>query len=189
MSFAPIVAVGPRAALPHANPTDRRIGDDPFVLVDWGADNVYMSDITRVLLTGKPPAKLKKIYDIVLKAQLAAIDAIGPGKKCEDIDAVARKIITKAGYGKQFGHGLGHGTGLEIHEAAAAGPRPTGGAEAGHDRHRRARHLPARLGRRADRRRRAGHQDRPRGANRRAEAVGTSALSVRSRQWAVGSGQ
>ena len=120
LSFAPIVGVGPQAALPHANPSDRRIGDDPFVLIDWGAcSNQYMSDITRVLLTGKPPARLKKIYDIVLKAQLAAIDAIAPGRTCEDIDAVARKIITKAGFGKQFGHGLGHGTGLEIHE----GPR------------------------------------------------------------------
>ncbi|MEM6799516.1 MAG: Xaa-Pro peptidase family protein [Planctomycetota bacterium] len=118
LSFPPIVAVGPRAALPHANPSDQRIGEAPFALIDWGANSgLYMSDITRVLLTGKPPAKLKKIYDIVLKAQLAAIDAIRPGAKCEDIDATARKIITKAGFGKNFGHGLGHGTGLEIHEA------------------------------------------------------------------------
>lgn len=118
LSFTPIVAVGSRAALPHASPTTRRIGESSFVLIDWGANSgLYMSDLTRMLLTDKPPAKLKKIYDIVLKAQLAAIDAIAPGKKCEEIDAVARRIITKAGFGKQFGHGLGHGTGLEIHEA------------------------------------------------------------------------
>ena len=118
LSFAPIVAVGPRAALPHANPTDKLLGESTFVLIDWGANSgLYMSDLTRMLLTGKPPAKLKKIYEIVLKAQLAAIKAIKPGVACESVDAVARKIITKAGYGKEFGHGLGHGTGLEIHEA------------------------------------------------------------------------
>jgi len=122
LSFTPIVAVGPRAALPHANPTDKLIRESDFVLIDWGANSgLYMSDLTRVLLTGKPPARLKKIYEIVLRAQLAAIDAIRPGVTCESVDAVARKIITKAGFGKQFGHGLGHGTGLEIHEAPRLG--------------------------------------------------------------------
>lgn len=118
LSFTPIVAVGDRAALPHARPTDRRIEADDFVLFDWGTNSGhYMSDITRMVVTGKLTAKFKKIYQIVLKAQMAAIDAIKPGMACEAVDAVARKIITKAGYGKEFGHGLGHGTGLEIHEA------------------------------------------------------------------------
>jgi Xaa-Pro aminopeptidase len=116
-SFTPIVGVGPRAALPHGRPSDVKIGEAGFVLVDWGTNSgLYMSDLTRVLVTGKPPAKLEKIYKIVLEAQLAAIDAVRPGKACHEIDKVARDIITKAGYGKQFGHGLGHGIGLEIHE-------------------------------------------------------------------------
>ena len=76
-----------------------------------------MSDLTRVLVTGKISPKLQKIYAVVLKAQLAGIDAIRPGVACEEVDRVARNIIAKAGFGKQFGHGLGHGTGLDIHEA------------------------------------------------------------------------
>lgn len=123
LSFTPIVGVGPQSALPHATPSDKLIGSDEFVLIDWGANSgLYMSDLTRVLVTGKAPAKLKKIYEITLKAQMAAINAIRPGKKCQEIDAVARKIITKAGFGKQFGHGLGHGTGQEIHEAPRLAP-------------------------------------------------------------------
>jgi Xaa-Pro aminopeptidase len=118
LSFSPIIAVGPRAALPHATPTKRRLGEEDFVLIDWGANSgQYLSDLTRVLVTGKISPKLRKIYEIVLTAQRAAIEAIRPGIKCEDVDQVARSIITKAGYGKQFGHGLGHGTGLDIHES------------------------------------------------------------------------
>lgn len=118
LSFPPIVAAGPRAALPHATPTNQEIGAHDFTLIDWGVNQgLYASDLTRILVTGKILPKLRKIYGVVLKAQLAAIDAIRPGVTCEKVDTVARKIITKAGYGKQFGHGLGHGTGLEIHEA------------------------------------------------------------------------
>ncbi len=118
LSFPAIVAVGERAALPHATPTKRRLGESDFTLVDWGANSgLYMSDLTRIIITGKISPKLRKIYGVVLKAQLAAIDAIRPGRTCEEVDAVARKIITRAGFGKAFGHGLGHGTGLEIHEA------------------------------------------------------------------------
>ncbi len=118
LSFQPIVGVGPQAALPHAIPSDKQVKESPFMLVDWGANSgLYVSDITRMVFTGKPPAKLRKIYDIVLKAQLAAIAAIEPGKTGEEIDTVARKIISKAGFAKHFGHGLGHGTGLEVHEA------------------------------------------------------------------------
>lgn len=118
LSFPPIVAVGPRAALPHARPTQRKLGESDFTLVDWGVNSgLYMSDLTRIIVTGKISPKLRKIYEVVLKAQLAAIDAIQPGKTCEEVDAVARRIITRAGFGKAFGHGLGHGTGLMIHEA------------------------------------------------------------------------
>jgi Xaa-Pro aminopeptidase len=118
LSFPPIVAVGPRAALPHASPTSRKIGASDFTLIDWGAhEGLYVSDLTRILVTGKISPKLRKIYNVVLKAQLAAIQAITPGVTCEKVDTVARDIIAKAGYDKQFGHGLGHGTGLDIHEA------------------------------------------------------------------------
>jgi Xaa-Pro aminopeptidase len=118
LSFSPIVAVGPRAALPHATPTQQPLSASDFVLIDWGANSgLYLSDLTRVVVTGKISPKLRKIYGIVLTAQLAAIEAICPGRTCEQVDRVARKIITRAGFGKAFGHGLGHGTGLEIHEA------------------------------------------------------------------------
>lgn len=117
-SFAPIVAVGPRAALPHAVPTDRRMDASDFVLIDWGAKAPhYASDLTRILVTGKISAKLERVYGVVLKAQLRAIEAIRPGARMSDVDAVARTVIAQAGWGKNFGHGLGHGIGLEIHES------------------------------------------------------------------------
>ena len=117
-SFPPIVAVGPRAALPHANPTGRRIGENDFVLIDWGAfGNLYASDLTRVFVTGKISPKLERIYDLVLKAQRRAISSIRPGISMEKVDSVARRVIEAGGHGKHFGHGLGHGLGLEIHEA------------------------------------------------------------------------
>ena len=120
-SFPPIIAVGPRAALPHARPTNALISEADFVLVDWGADGPtgYKSDLTRVLVTGKISPKLENVYGVVLKAQLAGIAAIRPGARCCDVDAAARKVIEDAGYGKFFSHGLGHGIGLDIHE----GPR------------------------------------------------------------------
>lgn len=118
LSFPAIVAVGPRAALPHATPTAAKLNAADFLLIDWGANSgLYMSDLTRILVTGKISPKLRKVYGVVLTAQLAAIDAIRPGVTCEEVDRVARNVITKAGFGKAFGHGLGHGTGLEIHEA------------------------------------------------------------------------
>jgi Xaa-Pro aminopeptidase len=117
-SFAPIVAVGSRAALPHAVPTERRMDDSDFVLIDWGAKATrYASDLTRILVTGKISAKLERVYGVVLKAQLRAIEAIRPGARMSDVDAAARTVIAEAGWGKHFGHGLGHGIGLEIHEA------------------------------------------------------------------------
>lgn len=119
-SFPPIVAVGARAALPHARPTSQLIGASDFVLIDWGADGrLYKSDLTRVLVTGKIPAKLERVYRVVLAAQEQAIAAIRPGVSGHDVDRVARDIIGKAGFGANFGHGLGHGLGLDIHE----GPR------------------------------------------------------------------
>ena len=103
LSFPAIVAVGSRAALPHARPTSRTIGESDFTLIDWGVNSgLYMSDLTRIIVTGKISPKLRKIYGVVLKAQLAAIDAIRPDRTCEEIDRVARDIITRAGFGKAF---------------------------------------------------------------------------------------
>lgn len=120
-AFPPIVAVGPRAALPHARPTAARISDSDFVLVDWGASAAsgYKSDLTRILVTGKISPKLEKVYGVVLKAQQAAIRSLRAGARCSEIDSVARRVIDNAGFGKHFTHGLGHGIGLDIHE----GPR------------------------------------------------------------------
>ncbi len=122
--FDPIVAVGPNAALPHAHPGSRTIGESPVLLVDWGAETVSgnRSDLTRVLFTGTVSPKVEAVYGVVLKAQLAAIEAIRPGVACKDVDAVARGIIAKAGYDKYFGHGLGHGFGLQIHEQPRLSP-------------------------------------------------------------------
>jgi Xaa-Pro aminopeptidase len=123
-SFAPIIAVGPRAALPHARASAKRIGEADFVLIDWGADEgLYKSDLTRVLVTGRIPPKLERVYGVVLSAQLQAIKAIRPGASCQDVDSVARGVIEKAGFGRQFGHGLGHGIGLDIHESPRLGQK------------------------------------------------------------------
>lgn len=131
-SFKPIVAVGPRAALPHAQPSERRIAECDFVLIDWGArGRLYLSDLTRVLATARISPKLERIYGVVLQAQLAAIAAIKPGALMKDVDAAARDSIAKAGYGKHFGHGLGHGIGLEIHESPRLASNQDGPLKAG----------------------------------------------------------
>jgi Xaa-Pro aminopeptidase len=119
-SFPPIVSVGSQAALPHARPTLKRIDDDDFVLVDWGATaRLYKSDLTRVLVTGRISPKLERAYGLVLSAQEQAIAAMRPGLTGAEVDAVARRVIIEGGFGERFGHGLGHGIGLDIHE----GPR------------------------------------------------------------------
>lgn len=121
-SFDPIVAVGPRAALPHARPGKTKISEAPFVLIDWGATlEGYRSDLTRVLMTSKIPAKFVKAYEAVLAAQTAAIAAMKPGVMVSEIDRIARAEIRNAGMAKRFNHGLGHGIGLDIHEAPRIG--------------------------------------------------------------------
>ncbi len=117
-AFEPIIAVGDHAALPHYRAGLRTFQEAGFALVDWGAvsGKGYHSDLTRLLVTSKLPPKLHQIYGVVLKAQLAGIAAIRPGARCQDVDAAARKVIEEAGYSKYFGHGLGHGIGLDIHE-------------------------------------------------------------------------
>jgi Xaa-Pro aminopeptidase len=117
LAFDPIVGVGPRAALPHGQATSRRVEESDFTLIDWGVnEGQYLSDLTRVIPTARISPKLRKLYGVVLKAQQAGIEAIRPNVTCEEVDRVARSVIENAGYGKQFGHGLGHSFGLEIHE-------------------------------------------------------------------------
>ena len=117
-SFPAIIGVGPRAALPHGRPSEKKISEAEFVLIDWGARvGQYVSDLTRVLVTGKIPPKLERLYGVVLKANRAAIEAIAPGVLLKDIDAAARSVITKAGLGKAFNHSTGHGLGMQVHES------------------------------------------------------------------------
>ncbi|HEV3166653.1 MAG TPA: Xaa-Pro peptidase family protein [Isosphaeraceae bacterium] len=118
-AFPPIVGVGAHAALPHYRPSDKaKVGDADFVLIDWGAmGRPYKSDLTRVLLTGKVTPKFEKVYRAVLAAQERGIAAIRPGRTGREVDAEARSVIEEAGFGRFFDHGLGHGLGMDIHEA------------------------------------------------------------------------
>ncbi|MEX2461986.1 MAG: Xaa-Pro peptidase family protein [Paenibacillaceae bacterium] len=117
-SFDTIVASGERSALPHGVASDRILQGNEFVKLDFGAYyKGYCSDITRTVILGKPTEKHKQIYGIVLEAQMQALDKLKPGMTGKEADAVARDIIRKAGFGDNFGHGTGHGLGMEIHEA------------------------------------------------------------------------
>ncbi|HEX6205761.1 MAG TPA: aminopeptidase P family protein [Solirubrobacterales bacterium] len=119
-SFPAIVAAGPNGALPHAEPGEREIGRGELVVFDMGAQvDGYCSDGTRTFATGDPGPEARAVYEVVREAQQAALDAIRAGVKGEDVDGAARKVIDEAGHGEHFGHALGHGVGLEVHE----GPR------------------------------------------------------------------
>ncbi|MFX3633612.1 MAG: M24 family metallopeptidase [Candidatus Pristimantibacillus sp.] len=116
-SFDTIVASGVRSALPHGVASDKLIGNNEFVTLDFGAYyNGYCSDLTRTVVVGTPTDKHREIYSIVLEAQLHALAHIGPGMTGKQADALTRDIITKYGYGEQFGHSTGHGLGMEVHE-------------------------------------------------------------------------
>ncbi len=124
VAFPIISASGPRSALPHGAPTDRTLQSGDFLTLDFGATvHGYRSDMTRTVVLGQPNERQLEVYRIVLRAQLAAQEAVRPGVKGKDVDKVARDLITAAGYGRYFGHGLGHGVGLEIHEGPSAGAR------------------------------------------------------------------
>ncbi|HEX5713957.1 MAG TPA: aminopeptidase P family protein [Solirubrobacterales bacterium] len=123
-SFPAIVAAGPNGALPHAEPGEREIGRGELVVFDMGAKlDGYCSDGTRTYATGEPGEQARAVYEVVLNAQAAALAAIKAGAKGEDVDGVARKLIEEAGHGERFGHGLGHGVGLEVHEGPRLSPR------------------------------------------------------------------
>jgi Xaa-Pro aminopeptidase len=119
-SFPPIIAAGAHGALPHATPRDVEIPAGTLLVVDWGAQlDGYASDCTRTYATGDLDPRDREVYDLVLRAQEAALEAVRPGPTGREVDAVARAIIDAAGHAEHFGHGLGHGVGLEVHE----GPR------------------------------------------------------------------
>ena len=117
-SFDPIIAAGPHGALPHARPRDETVRAGELVVIDWGAQlDGYCSDCTRTLATGAVDSEAVEIYQLVLDAQLAALEEVKPGAVGRDVDSVPRAAITAGGHGEHFGHGLGHGVGLEVHEA------------------------------------------------------------------------
>ncbi len=112
-----IVASGANSSMPHARPGDARIKKNSFVMIDLGCvKNGYCSDMTRMAVVGKPSPRFKKIYDIVRKAHDMAIEMVEPGVMIADLDLKARGYIQKKGFGKCFGHSLGHGVGMEVHE-------------------------------------------------------------------------
>ena len=116
-SFPTIVAAGANGASPHAVPGEHVIAAGEYVTVDMGAIvDGYCSDCTRTLVEGEPDPAQRQVYELVLKAQLAALDAIRAGAHGRAVDAVSREPIAEAGYGERYGHGLGHGVGIEVHE-------------------------------------------------------------------------
>lgn len=122
-AFETIVASGFYSAFPHGGCSDRIIQKGDLVVVDAGATyKKYHSDMTRTFVAGKPTEKQKKLHEIVLNSQKNAIRFLKPGIKAKSVDAVARGIIDKAGYGENFVHSLGHGVGLEVHESPILGP-------------------------------------------------------------------
>ena len=123
LSFDPIVVSGPNTSLPHGVATDRVIREGDFVTMDFGLMlKGYCSDMTRTVAIGYATDEMKKVYNTVLQAQLAGIAATRAGVKGKEVDAAARKVITDAGYGDFFGHGYGHGLGMEVHEAPNCNP-------------------------------------------------------------------
>jgi Xaa-Pro aminopeptidase len=123
LSFPVITAFGRNSALPHAIPGHTILKKNEPILIDWGARlNGYCSDSTRTFVCGKPDYQFKKLFTIVLDAQKKAIDAIRPGVRTKQIDAIARNHIAKKGFRDYFGHGLGHGVGLAVHEVPSISP-------------------------------------------------------------------
>lgn len=116
-AFDTIVASGPNAAMPHASTTNRRLRKGDLVTFDFGAEaDGYYCDMTRTYCLGRPTARQREIHAVVLAAQAEAIKRIRPGEACRNVDGAAREYIQRAGQGKHFGHGTGHGIGLMVHE-------------------------------------------------------------------------
>lgn len=123
-SFDTICASGERSSMPHAVPSQRKIKNGDFITLDFGCKvNGYCSDMTRTVALGSVTQEQKDVYDLVYKAQTACVKQLRAGMKCKDLDKIARDIFAEKGYKEEFGHGLGHGVGLEIHEAPTANSR------------------------------------------------------------------
>ncbi|HBG16050.1 MAG TPA: Xaa-Pro dipeptidase [Firmicutes bacterium] len=117
-SFRTIVASGPRSALPHGVASERKLEEGDLVVLDGGALYAgYCSDFTRTIVVGQASSRQRELYNLVLEAQETALTEMRPGMTGKEVDALAREVITKAGYGEYFGHGLGHSLGLAIHES------------------------------------------------------------------------
>ena len=130
ISFETIVASGPNGAMAHHRPSGRQIQKGEPIVIDMGARvGGYCSDITRTVLVGEPDDTFRKIYDIVLGAQLTAINTVRPGMTGEECDGLSRDVIVQAGYGDNFGHSLGHGVGLAVHENPRVSPKSTDSLE------------------------------------------------------------
>lgn len=113
LSFEPVVTSGPRTALPHGRPTNRKVKANEPIMIDFGVEyKNYQSDMTRMVFVGKPSEELIVIYNVVKKAQQAGVDAIKAGALASEVDFIVRDIIAKAGYGENYNHGLGHGIGI-----------------------------------------------------------------------------
>lgn len=126
IAFDLIVASGQRSAMPHGKASSKKLRKGDFVTLDFGCIfEGYASDITRTVVLGKATEKQKRIYDLVLAAQKKACRSVKPGLACSRLDAVPRDMIMKAGYGDYFGHGLGHGIGMQVHDNPSLSPRST----------------------------------------------------------------
>ncbi len=131
-SFETIVAAGANSAVPHHRPTDAVLAAGDFVKIDFGAlVGGYHSDMTRTFVLGQPADWQREIYDLVAAAQRAGREALAPGVALCEVDAAARSVIADAGYGDTFSHGLGHGVGLQIHEAPGINAKAAGTLLAG----------------------------------------------------------
>ncbi|MEV4053306.1 aminopeptidase P family protein [Amycolatopsis sp. NPDC049688] len=131
-SFASIVAAGAHSAIPHHQPTHAELKRGDFVKMDFGATvDGYHSDMTRTFVLGEPADWQREVYDLVHTAQAAGVDAVVPGAEVSDVDAAARDVIKGAGHGEHFAHGLGHGVGLQIHEAPSFAATGVGTLAAG----------------------------------------------------------
>ena len=132
LSFDTIVAAGPNGAMPHHRPSDKPLEPGEPVVIDMGAKvGGYCSDITRTVCVGEPDETFRKVYDTVLGAQLTAIATLRAGISGGDADDLSRVVISEAGYGENFGHSLGHGIGLMVHEYPRVGPKSTHALEEG----------------------------------------------------------
>ena len=132
LSFETIAVSGEKTSMPHGVPGMRSIQNGDFITMDYGAVvDGYHSDMTRTIAVGSVSEEQKKVYDTVLKAQTEAFAAMKPGVPCADVDKAARDVIAQAGYGDYFGHGLGHGVGVEIHEEPRLSPFGTKMLESG----------------------------------------------------------